>query len=101
VLGLVSGFLQYLLLRHHLPRMGWWIAATMSGMILGGVGSRFLIHTLHSNLDSMWFGVLMTVLVGGSLGLVQWVVLRQRVRHAAWLGDSQAACVEGKWQPTI
>jgi hypothetical protein len=84
VFGLLTGFLQYLLLRRFLPRMGWWIVATMSGLLLGVVGSRFLIHTLHGNLDSIWFGVLMTVLVGGSMGLIQWVVLRQRVRHAAW-----------------
>lgn len=84
VLGLLAGFLQYLLLRRHLPRMEWWIAATMSGLLLGLVGGRVLFRTLYSTLDSMWFGILMTVVTGGSMGLVQWVVLRQRVRHAAW-----------------
>jgi hypothetical protein len=84
VLGLLSGFLQYLLLRHHLPRMGWWIAATSSGLLLGYVVESILIRTLHSNLNTMWSGVLMTVLVFGSMGLTQWLVLRQRVRHAAW-----------------
>ena len=84
VLGLLTGFLQFLLLRRYLPRMGWWIAATTSGLLLGGLGIRLLIHTLLGDLDSMWFAVLIVVLVGGSLGLVQWVVLRQRVRHAAW-----------------
>jgi hypothetical protein len=84
VFGLLSGFLQYLLLRRYLPRMGWWIAATMSGLLLGLVGNHLLFQPLYSILDSMWFGILMTVLVGGSMGLVQWVVLRQRVHHAAW-----------------
>jgi hypothetical protein len=84
VLGLLAGFLQYLLLRRHLPRMGWWIAATTLGLLLGLVGGRLLFGTLHSTLDSMWFGILMTVVTGGSMGLVQWLVLRQRVRHAAW-----------------
>ena len=84
VLGLVAGFLQYLLLRHHLPRMGWWIAATTLGLLLGLAGGRPLFRTLHSTLDSTWFGILMTVLIGGSMGLAQWFVLRQRVRHAAW-----------------
>jgi hypothetical protein len=84
VFGLLTGFLQYLLLRRFLPRMGWWIAATLSGLSLGVVGSRFLIHTLHRNLDSIWFGVLMTVIVFGSMGLAQWFVLRQWVHHAAW-----------------
>jgi len=84
VLGLLTGFLQYLLLRRYLPRMGWWIAATTLGLLLGFVGRRLLFRTLHSTLDSTWFGILMTVLLGGSMGLVQWLVLRQRVRHAAW-----------------
>ena len=84
VLGLLAGFLQYLLLRRHLPRMGWWIAATTLGLLLGLVGGRLLSRTLYSTLDKVWFGTLMTILIGGSMGLAQWLVLRQRVRHAAW-----------------
>jgi len=84
VLGLLAGFLQYLLLRRHLPRMGWWIAATTLGLLLGLVVGRLLSHTLYSTLESVWFGTLMTILIGGSMGLAQWLVLRQRVRHAAW-----------------
>ena len=84
VLGLLAGFLQYLLLRRHLPRMGWWIAATTLGLLLGLVGGRLLFSTLHSTRDSMWLGILMTGVTGGSMGLVQWLVLRRRVRHAAW-----------------
>lgn len=83
-LGLTTGFLQYLLLRRHLPRMGWWILATASGLLVGLVGSRLLFPTLYSHLDSPWSEILMTVLVGGSMGLVQWLLLRQRVCHAAW-----------------
>jgi hypothetical protein len=84
VLGLLAGLLQYLLLRRYLPRMGWWVAATTLGLLLGLVGGRLLFRTLHSTLDAMWFGILMTVVIGGSMGLVQWLVLCQRVRHAAW-----------------
>jgi len=84
VLGLLTGFLQYLLLRRYLPRMGWWIAATTLGLLVGLVGGRLLSRTLYGALDSMWFGTLVTTLVGGSMGLAQWLVLHQRVRHAAW-----------------
>jgi hypothetical protein len=84
VLGLLAGFLQYLLLRRHLPRMGWWIAATTLGLLLGLVGGRLLFSTLYSTFDSMWSGILLTGVTGGSMGLVQWLVLRRRVRHAAW-----------------
>ena len=84
MLGLLAGFMQYLLLCRHLPRMGWWIAATTLGWQLGLVGDGLLFHSLHSMLDSPWFEILMTMLIGGSMGLVQWLVLRRCVRHAAW-----------------
>lgn len=84
VLGLLAGFLQYLLLRRLLPRMGWWIAATTLGLLSGLVGVRLLSRTLHDTLDSIWLGMLMTTLIGGSMGLAQWLVLHQRVHHAAW-----------------
>lgn len=84
VLGLLIGLLQYLLLRHHLPRMGWWIAATALGLLLGFIGGRLLSRTLYDTLDPIWLGTLMTTLIGGAMGLAQWLVLHQRVRHAAW-----------------
>ena len=85
-LGLVTGFLQYLLLRRHLPRIGWWIAATTLGWSLGLIGSRVLYRTFYGTLDvnAIWFDILMTALVGGAMGLAQWLVLHPRVRHAAW-----------------
>jgi len=85
-LGLVTGFLQYLLLRRHLQRIGWWIAATTLGWSLGLIGGRVLYRTLYGTLDvgAIWFETLVTALAGGAMGLAQWLVLRQRVRHAAW-----------------
>ena len=32
----------------------------------------------------MWLVALEIVLIGGSIGLPQWLLLRQRVRRAAW-----------------
>ena len=85
-LGLVTGFLQYLLLRRRLPRIGWWIAATTLGLLLGLICGRVLYLTLQDSLDTsaIWFETLATALAGGAMGLAQWLVLRQRVRHAAW-----------------
>jgi hypothetical protein len=84
LLGLLAGSVQYLLLRRHLPRMGGWIAATTLGLVLGFVAGRLLLHPLYAILGSPWLGILATVLTGTSMGLAQWWVLRQRVRHAAW-----------------
>lgn len=86
VFGVVSGFPQYLLLRRYLPRMRWWIAATVLGWLLPFAVLRLFSATLSPALDvdSMWFVVLAIALIGGSIGLTQWLVLRQRVRRAAW-----------------
>jgi hypothetical protein len=87
-IGLVTGFLQYLLLRRHLPRIGGWVVATTSGLLLGLIGGRFIYLTLYGILDvrAIWFETLMTALAGGAMGLAQWLVLNQRVRHAAmWI----------------
>ena len=86
VLGLLTGFLQYLFLRRYLPRMGWWIAATVLGWLLPCVVFRLFYDISSSALDvsSVWFVTLAIALTGGFIGLPQWLVLRQRVRHAAW-----------------
>ena len=86
-LGLANGLLQYLLLRRYLPRMGWWIVATTLGWSLALFGTRRLYYaTLSTTFDvnSMWFVAAKIILTGGIIGLAQWFVLRQRVRHAAW-----------------
>ncbi|MGE5373541.1 MAG: hypothetical protein ACM3XO_00685, partial [Bacteroidota bacterium] len=35
IAGLLTGLLQYGLLRHYLSQMGWWVAATIGGWLLG------------------------------------------------------------------
>ena len=81
VLGLVTGSLQYLLLRRYLPRMGWWIAATVLGWLLPAV-----VLGLFALFSTTLSSALFLVLIGGSIGLVQWLVLRQHVRRAAlWI----------------
>ena len=86
VLGVVSGFLQYLLLRRYLPRMRRWIAATVLGWLLPFAVVRLFSATLSPALDvnSLWSVAGTIVLIGGFSGLTQWLVLRHRVRHAAW-----------------
>jgi hypothetical protein len=104
-LGLVTGFLQYLLLRCQLPRIRWWIAAMTFGWSLGLIGGRVLYRTLYGTLDvsATWFETLTTALVGGAMGLAQWVVLHQRVRHAAWwiLANALSWGVVGRGAATL
>jgi hypothetical protein len=86
LLGLLTGFLQYLLLRRYLPRIGWWIAATALGWPLGIAGVYLVYAALPAALEasSTWPLALVLVSVGGATGLAQWLVLRRRVRRAGW-----------------
>ncbi|MGE5263037.1 MAG: hypothetical protein ACM3S0_06620 [Acidobacteriota bacterium] len=106
VLGLLLGILQYFLLRRYLPRMGWWIAAT----VLGWVVPLILLSFLSSvglypvlGVDPVWSGALgLTLLLGVPVGLCQWFLLRRRIHRAAWwilasiLGWGVAGLISGE-----
>lgn len=88
VLALLTGFLQYLLLRSCLPRMGWWIAATVLGWVLFAV-VLFLSRPFTADLPPALTFVLAAVFIGGSIGLFQWLLLRRRVdRAVCWILSS-------------
>jgi hypothetical protein len=88
ILGLSIGCLQWFVLRRYLPRMGWWILATCLGMLLALEISdplRSLITSLEIEIDSdYWDFILTMILIGGSIGLLQWFVLRKHVTRASW-----------------
>jgi hypothetical protein len=81
LVGLLIGLAQYGLLRSLLPRMGGWVLATTAGWILGLILSTFpgwLGWTVSNDVD------LLFILMGLSIGLAQWLVLRKRVSRALW-----------------
>ncbi len=86
LLGVATGLLQYLLLRRYLPRMGWWIAVTILGVLLVpviGYMSTFLPgRFLNGNSNGSVF--MMIALMAGLLSFMQWLILRRRVPHAIW-----------------
>ena len=55
-IGLATGIFQYLLLRRHLPRMGWWITATTLGWSLAFIGGDLLYRTLYTLLMLTQYG---------------------------------------------
>jgi hypothetical protein len=83
VAALLTGLMQYVLLRRYLPRMGWWVLATAGGWLLGvllvaipgrlGWTDAFLKHIS-----------LIFLVMGFSIGLVQWLLLRRRLSRAVW-----------------
>ena len=83
VIGLVMGTLQYFLLRRYLPQMGWWIAATVAGWLLLFVLVPLLIALLRgdNSVGSLMLGLL---LIGVTIALPQWWMLRRRTERAFW-----------------
>jgi hypothetical protein len=83
VIGLLTGILQYTLLRRYLPHMAWWIAATFLGWLTPFVTGSFIIALFAQKNDtfSIMLGML---LIGATIVVPQWWMLRQRVRYASW-----------------
>ncbi len=83
VIGLLAGFVQFILLRPYLPRMKWWIAATFLSWIMPFLTGSLITNILGTtnNIILIMLGML---LIGASLALPQWWMLRQRVRFAYW-----------------
>ena len=81
--GLFMGFLQYGLLRRYLPRMGWWVIATIGGWLMGGLLILIpswlnWISPAPKNTYAL-FGI-----IGLSIGVAQWLLLRLRLARAGW-----------------
>jgi hypothetical protein len=81
VIGLLAGFAQYILLLPYLPRMRWWVAATFLSWIMPFITGSLITNLLnsHNNILLIMLGLL---LIGASIALPQWWMLRQRIQHA-------------------
>jgi hypothetical protein len=78
-LGLAGGFMQWLVLRRHIPAAGWWVPASALGfpialVVADGAGRRLDIAT----------PILMGVLFGVLSGILPWIVLRRKITRAGW-----------------
>ena len=83
IIGLLTGILQYILLRRYLPHMGWWIAATFLGWLMPFVWF-FIFSRLFIPGSSTVRIVLGMSVLGTTVALPQWWLLRKRVQHAWW-----------------
>jgi hypothetical protein len=88
LLGLVTGVLQYFMLRRYLARCGWWIVAAALGWTLPFVLSfAFFAAFPGASLGlrpSPALAVATLALLGSLAALPQWWLLRRRVRLASW-----------------
>ena len=82
LVGLLTGAFQYGLLRRYLPRMGGWVLATAGGWILG-----VLLIVVLGRLNWMEGPPdldLAFLLMGLTIGMGQWLLLRRRLSQAGW-----------------
>ena len=84
MLCLISGILQYGLLRLYLPKMGGWILATLTGCLLVFVTMILFTWVFEVTFLNLWKGALTFATIGGLIGLSQWVFLRRRIPKAGW-----------------
>ena len=82
IVGFLTGALQYGLLRRYLPHMGWWVAMTMGGWLLGVFLD--LIPGWLGWTSPLFTGGLAFVVLGLSIGAGQWLLLRRRLSRAGW-----------------
>ena len=81
VVGLITGVVQYGLLRRHLPRMGWWVLATTGGWLLGALFIAIPVWLNRTDGSSIY---LVFILMGLGIGAAQWLLVRRRLPRAGW-----------------
>jgi hypothetical protein len=84
-IGLLTGLIQYALLHRYIPRLRWWIAATVLGWLLPFIVGLILTPIINSsrNTGLMW-SIIGMPLMGATIGLPQWWILRTEVSRAYW-----------------
>lgn len=82
----LPAILQWLVLRHWLPREGWWIPASAVGKFLSFYPVILAIarFTYPSPNASPLAATALLLLAGAVAGGMEWLVLRRRVSQAGW-----------------
>ena len=83
IAGLLTGVLQYGLLRRYLPHMGWWVLATTGGWLLGPLLILMPGWLNFCTYEPANFNMAFIVM-GLSIGVLQWLLLRRRLPRAGW-----------------
>jgi uncharacterized integral membrane protein len=86
VLGwpLILGTLQWLVLKRWIPRYRHWLIPTTAGVFVYSLVEYLTWNAAWSSLPALWPGIITGALLGGSLGIAQWLTLRRRFSRAGW-----------------
>jgi len=83
LLASLLSFFQWLVLRGRIPRSARWFAATIAGLIIGFVfipPVLRVIPALQGRDAQPLLALLVMIIIGGILGLAQWLILRRHIR---------------------
>ncbi len=82
--GLLTGLIQRALLHRYIERLRWWIPATVLGWLMPfAVGALFNLLPRDVTVAPLWV-IVQLGLLGASIGIPQWWLLRRQFPHAAW-----------------
>jgi len=93
LVGAGIGIMQWLILRRRFRRAGWWVLASAMGWAVGWVAGQNLIEPVVMFLSKYEEALggrsvvtlsVLGVMVGGTVGTMQWLVLRRWVYRAGW-----------------
>jgi hypothetical protein len=83
MLGITSGFLQWVVLRRKVAQAGWWIAASAAGFAIAGR----TLGTIGVEENYLMAGILFLVVFGVAGGILQGLVLKKAriARVGVWV----------------
>jgi hypothetical protein len=85
-LALTYSTSQWLLLRNYLPRTQSWIPGTGIGFLAAGILIGSAVSILDNfNVNPSLFLFVYFLLIGASIGVAQWMVLRKMLKNAFWI----------------
>ena len=93
-LGALLGLFQWLVLRHHVPRAGWWVLANALAWIAGlavGIGGPSLFQDWSSMGAVIAMGTIIGLSMGGLVGAITGLALVWLLRDSLSAGAVETA----------
>ena len=93
IIGTAIGIAQWLVLRRQVNPVGWWPVLSIVGFGLGKAAGEALTQGLSAPIGHGLVGAV----IGLSVGVTQWLVLRRHVEGAAWWVPANVAAWAVAW----
>lgn len=84
VFGAIVGFAQWLVIRLRISAIAWWVLATTLGIAVGTRAGFAVPETLGFAASELIGFAILGAVLGATLGLMQWIVLRKHVLQSGW-----------------